>query len=401
MPRFRPTSAGWFALLSAAVALAVALTNPGLSTSFFASCFWGIVLGSGLMAACSVRKLSLQTAARDVGTAGHPVSLPVTIHNSSSLRRQPLLVIEDCAFAESARIVTVVPCLAPHETRQLPREPVARRRGFHRLSRIFVVGSDPTGLFYCSRGFDIPREILILPESVDLQHVELSERQRIAVDDGRPIGVSGMGRDFYGIREYRPTDGMRMIHWRASARNGKLMVREFQENSVIHVTILLDSDAASLSDDEGENFEMLIRGVASLLTYLSRTYCEITLVCGLHENGRVIRGDAAHALSDMLPYLATLESSDDSCTEVMDEAIEGVPPDGVLFLFTMSDLKQESRLLEVVTQRDIELRWFHAAPDRFSDSGRATKYAKSATVDDAGPTLLDPGCDLAAALESL
>lgn len=389
MPQFRPTSAGWFALLGAVVSLGVALTNPGLSTSLFASCICGITLASGIMAACSVRKLSLKTAARDIGTAGHPVSLPVTIHNSSRLRRQPLLVLEDCGFAESAEIATVVPCLAPHETRVVPRDPLARRRGFHRLSRISLVGGDPTGLFTCSRRFDIPREILILPESVPLQHIELSENQRIAVDDGRPIGINGMGRDFYGIREYRPTDGMGRIHWRASARNNKLMVREFQENSVIHVTILLDTDASSLSED-GENFEMLIRGAASLLSHLSQSYCQITLVCGLRESGRVIRGDAAHALSDMLPYLATLEASDDSCAVVIDEAIEEIPSQAVLFLFTMSSLTHESELVEISTQRDIELRWFHAP---------ATDLADSATPDPIGLTMLPPGCDLAAALE--
>jgi uncharacterized protein (DUF58 family) len=401
MPRFRPTSAGWFGILGATLGLCVALSNPGLSTSLFASGLWGTLLGSALMAACSVRKLSLHTATRDVGTAGQPLSLPVTVHNSSRLRRQPLLVIEDCGFAESAQIVTVVPCLEPHQRRVIPREPLARRRGFHRLCRIYLVGSDPTGLFYCSRRFDIPREILILPESVTLQYVELSERQRIAVDDGRPIGISGMGRDFYGIREYRPTDGMQRIHWRASARHSKLMVREYQENSVIHITILLDTHAASLSNyDDGENFEVLIRGVASLLVHLSRSYCQISLVCGLRESGRVIRGDAAHVLREMLPYLATLETSDMSCADVLDEAIEEVPPQGVLFFFAMSEIDRDEELLEIIRQRDVELRWFYAPAEEFANSATG-RVANSAATSGPGPTVLEPGCDLAAALESV
>ena len=393
MPRFRPTSAGWCALGGACAALGVALTNPGLSASLFASFLWSIVLTSALMAACSVRKLSLQTAVRDVGTAGTTVSLPVTIHNSSVLRRQPLLVIEDCGFAESARIVTEVPCLQPRERRVVLRDPLAVRRGLHRLSRLFVVGSDPTGLFYAARAFDVPREILILPESVPLNHLEMNEHQRIAVDDGRPIGVSGQGRDFYGIREYRPTDGMRMIHWRATARNGKLMVREFQENSINHVTIVLDCDSTKLSED-GENFEMLIRGVASLLMHLSGSFCEITLMCGLRNRGRVINGDAANALREMIPYLAMLDTDDAPLAEVLSQAVEDIPTEGLLFVFSLSDLEENADILSIIEFREIELRAFCAPAATYADSAAAANTAGIATQ-------LGPDCDLAAALEGL
>jgi uncharacterized protein (DUF58 family) len=392
VPRFRPTAAGWFALIGAAASLGVALTNPGLPTSLFASCLWGVLFASSIMAFLSVRKLSLHTATRELGTAGHPVSLPITVHNRSVLHRQPLLVIEDCVFVESGRVVTQVPCLAPRECCVLPRDPLALRRGFHQLKRIHLVGSDPLGLFYRSRAFDIPREILILPESVPLSHLELNERQRIAVDNGRPIGVSGRGRDFYGIREYRPTDGMRMIHWRATARHGKHMVREFQENSITHITIVLDGERALLSPD-GENFEMLIRGVASLLMHLAGSYCQITLVCGLRESGRVVHGDAASAARELMPFLATLDSHDIPLADILDEALEAVPPEGLLYLFALSPLDTAAELLEIVSHREIELRSLCAPAAQFAKSADST--ANLATPG----TLLVPGCDLAAALE--
>jgi len=39
--------------------------------------------------------------------------------------------------------------------------------------------------------------------------------------------AKGRGQDLYALRDYVPTDSARHVHWKASARFGSLMVREF------------------------------------------------------------------------------------------------------------------------------------------------------------------------------
>src|SRR5205807_10497130 len=50
----------------------------------------------------------------------------------------------------------------------------------------------------------------------------------------------GRGQDLYALREYVPTDSARHVHWKASARLGSLMVREFTREDETRVLLVLD-----------------------------------------------------------------------------------------------------------------------------------------------------------------
>ena len=65
------------------------------------------------------------------------------------------------------------------------------------------------------------------------------------------------GLEFYGMRDYQPGDDLRRIVWRASARMGKLMVREAEQGITDHITIILDTDRGHHSRDGeySESFE--------------------------------------------------------------------------------------------------------------------------------------------------
>jgi uncharacterized protein (DUF58 family) len=53
--------------------------------------------------------------------------------------------------------------------------------------------------------------------------------------------VGSFHDDFHRIREYRPGDEPRSIHWRTTARRNELMVREFRESRDRHLILLLDA----------------------------------------------------------------------------------------------------------------------------------------------------------------
>jgi uncharacterized protein (DUF58 family) len=67
---------------------------------------------------------------------------------------------------------------------------------------------------------------------------------------------------FHAIREYAPGDGQRNIHWKSTAKTGKLMVRQFEESRRSRLAVAL-----SLRPDEygsPEEFEMAVSAVGSL-----------------------------------------------------------------------------------------------------------------------------------------
>lgn len=51
----------------------------------------------------------------------------------------------------------------------------------------------------------------------------------------------GLGLEFHQLREYRIGDMMRLVDWKASGRQGKLIVKEFQEEQNQEVFFLLDT----------------------------------------------------------------------------------------------------------------------------------------------------------------
>jgi uncharacterized protein (DUF58 family) len=78
----------------------------------------------------------------------------------------------------------------------------------------------------------------------------------------------GPGQDLYALRGYLPNDSARHVHWKASARFGELMVREFAREDDCRVLLVFDpqSPAAQIAgpSPERERFERAVTFCAAL-----------------------------------------------------------------------------------------------------------------------------------------
>lgn len=119
------------------------------------------------------------------------------------------------------------------------------RRGRYTIGPISILSSDPFGLFLLKK--DLPHnfasQIVVFPMSVDLPGFQ------------PPVGELTGGemvhrRTHYvttnvsGIREYAFGDSYKRIHWPSSARQGRLMVKEFELDPIADIWIFLDMDYA-------------------------------------------------------------------------------------------------------------------------------------------------------------
>lgn len=94
------------------------------------------------------------------------------------------------------------------------------------------------------------------------------------------------------MREYKPGDELRRIVWKASARMGKLMVREAEEGITDHITIVLDTDRTfhSHDGDHSESFELAVRAAASLAVRHLRDGYEMNVETNAGPLTRNLRG---------------------------------------------------------------------------------------------------------------
>jgi uncharacterized protein (DUF58 family) len=56
---------------------------------------------------------------------------------------------------------------------------------------------------------------------------------------------AGAGNELFGVRQYRPGDPLRRIHWRSSARRGELVVREYEPPGLRLLGIFCDPDPST------------------------------------------------------------------------------------------------------------------------------------------------------------
>lgn len=137
---------------------------------------------------------------------------------------------------------------------------VPLRRGPLRFTGVTIARPDAFGLF---RGFvrqRLPQSILILPRRYPLPDITLPgtrQYQRGGVALAAAIGES---EEFVSLRDYRPGDPLRHIHWRSWARLGRPIVKEFQDEHFVRHALILDTFT---DPDQGDAFEEAVSVAAS------------------------------------------------------------------------------------------------------------------------------------------
>jgi uncharacterized protein (DUF58 family) len=77
---------------------------------------------------------------------------------------------------------------------------------------------------------------LVLP-----RFTSLGSRPRVReLEASAAASRAGTGTELFGVREYRPGDPLRRIHWRSSARHGELIVREYEPPGIQSLGIFCD-----------------------------------------------------------------------------------------------------------------------------------------------------------------
>jgi uncharacterized protein (DUF58 family) len=112
-------------------------------------------------------------------------------------------------------------------------------RGLYHVGPTAILTGDPFGLFRVSRVFDDSSELLVYPPTVPLASFGIPEGEL-------PGGTQTQRRAYHttpnaaGLRDYLPGDPMNRIHWPASARTQRLMVKEFELDPTADLWVVLD-----------------------------------------------------------------------------------------------------------------------------------------------------------------
>ncbi len=147
----------------------------------------------------------------------------------------------------------------------------AKQRGEYRLGPCRVVTKDRSGFIFEEKELEAYTTLLVYPTYEDVRRMKsfASRRREGMVYGAHRTRQKGLGSEFYGIRGYTTDDEYRRIDWKASARTGKLMIREYESEKNIRVMIFLDASSSMVSGSKFDNkLEYSIRA-ALLLAHLA------------------------------------------------------------------------------------------------------------------------------------
>jgi len=168
--------------------------------------------------------------------------------------------------AESRDATLVRTASMPWYSRVTWREQVcAGHRGWYVLPPVKVVSGDILGLYPRAMeqsGFD---HVAVYPRIYPVRR--LSIRRTDA--SGDLLGRVSLQEDptrMRGIRDYQPQDGMRRVHWKATARHRQLMVKLYEPSAVSRLVLVLVADSFDPIGDDTP-FELAASAVASVAHY--------------------------------------------------------------------------------------------------------------------------------------
>jgi uncharacterized protein (DUF58 family) len=124
----------------------------------------------------------------------------------------------------------------------------------------------PFGFLKKVIGSELKRELLVWPALVEYQRFSLTSwRQPGHVERTSRAGQSG---DLFALRAYARGDSQRLVHWKASARLRRLMVRQHAAETQTGFALWLRTDAGEWS--RPEQFELMCSLVATMAEDLFR-----------------------------------------------------------------------------------------------------------------------------------
>jgi uncharacterized protein (DUF58 family) len=134
-----------------------------------------------------------------------------------------------------------LPVLKPKSETKIRGEITPTHRGVIRLAGITILRADPFNLFNVVTSISLPQSLLVLPQRYQLPRINLPG-SRMSQSGTVSLAASvGDSEEFMSLRDYRPGDPLRKIHWKSWAKTDKPVVKEEKSEYFVRQALVLDT----------------------------------------------------------------------------------------------------------------------------------------------------------------
>ncbi len=265
---YRVTREGWI-YIGGVLIVAMAALNTGNNLLFLIlSSLIAVILMSGILSSITLSGVAMRLELPEHIFAGQPVRALVELENEKLTLPSFSLRVEAAKKKNSPPAALLeTPVYFPYlSKRERVRQTVPitfARRGAYRQDAFRIVTRFPFGFLQKAHRVELQTEALVYPSVEPAgEFVEILPGLQGALESLN----KGGGHDLYALRDYVPSDSARHVHWKASARLGSLMVREFTREDDCRVLLVLDphtspggaAESAGAPGGDAERFERAV-----------------------------------------------------------------------------------------------------------------------------------------------
>jgi uncharacterized protein (DUF58 family) len=198
--------------------------------------------------------------------------------------------------------------LWPYQRLRWRRRLVCQRRGVFHLGEARLRTGDPFGFFERERPSRDRLELLVYPRVVPLRRLGLPLHHP-SLDVVSPSSPVADPTRTATVRDYRPDDARRMIHWPTTARRGNLQVRVLEPATSLHVSLLLDVHGFTFGAYREELLEQTLSALASIAVFLQNQGAPVALLANTNPPLVAPPGASVPHLQHTLESMARLQPS--------------------------------------------------------------------------------------------
>jgi uncharacterized protein (DUF58 family) len=176
-----------------------------------------------------------------------------------------------------------------------------KRRGYIHFKRSILLRPDPFGLSNAFRNITQADTVLVLPKRYKVPTISLPGIRRYQRGGVNHAGSVGDSQEFISLRDYRPGDPIKNIHWRSFAKQSIPIVKEYQDEFFVRMGMVLDTFV------ENKNellFEEAVSVAASLIGSSSNNDSLLDLMFIGNEAHKFTSDRGVSNLNRMLEVLA-------------------------------------------------------------------------------------------------
>ncbi|HET9990727.1 MAG TPA: DUF58 domain-containing protein [Kofleriaceae bacterium] len=195
------------------------------------------IIASGVLSEQTLKKLVVTRRPPPKIFASEPFLMEVVIENKKPKRASYSIEVEDLQGKTPIDKRCYFLKIPEGKSQRTSYRHTFVRRGLYTLTGYRLATKFPFALFRKSRDVDAPLDLLVYPARVAVPRPP----PRSATRGDAIADRLGRRGEFFGLREHRAGDDRRDVHWKSSARSGRLLVREYEDELARRLVIAVDN----------------------------------------------------------------------------------------------------------------------------------------------------------------